>query len=124
VEVSYDTDIPFAVSVIKKTADTVWHDQLESATVLEEPEIWGVESLGASAVAIRLVLKVEPGEQWATAREVRKRLKIAFDEHGIEIPFPQRTVWVHNVTEADQPEPAPHPDADDFEAKGAAEDGA
>jgi len=99
IEVAYDTDIPFAISVIKETADTVWRDQLESATVLEEPEIWGIEAFGSSAIAIRLVLKVEPGEQWATAREVRKRLKIAFDEHGIEIPFPQRVVWMRNLPE-------------------------
>ncbi len=124
IEVAYDTDIPFAVSVIKEVADSVWHDQIESATVLEEPEIWGVEEFGASAIAIRLVLKVEPGEQFATAREVRKRLKAAFDEHGIEIPFPQRVVWMRNVPATDErdttQDPAP---AADFEAKGAPEGG-
>ena len=65
--------------------------------MLEEPEIWGVEAFGASAIAIRLVLKVEPGEQWATSREVRKRIKAAFDAEGIEIPFPQRTVWMNSL---------------------------
>jgi len=94
VEVAYDTDIDDATAVIKRVADAVWNDQLEHATVLEEPEIWGVQELGASAIAIRLVLKVEPGEQFATSREVRKRIKEAFDEANIEIPFPQRTVWV------------------------------
>jgi len=123
IEVSYDTDLSFAASVIKEVADSVWQDQLESATVLEEPEIWGVEEFGASAVAIRLVLKVEPGEQWATAREVRKRLKAAFDEHNIEIPFPQRVVWMRGspVTEDGDGSPDPDPAAD-FEAGGAPED--
>ena len=88
VEVAYDTNINHAAAVIKEVADTVWHDQLDNATILEEPEIWGVEAFGASSIAIRLVLKVEPGEQWATSREVRKRLKAAFDAEGIEIPFP------------------------------------
>jgi small conductance mechanosensitive channel len=37
--------------------------------------------------------KVEPGEQWALTRELNRRLKDAFDEAGIEIPFPQRVVW-------------------------------
>ncbi len=122
VEVAYDTDIPFAASIIKSVADSVWQDQIESATVLEEPEIWGVEAFGESSIAIRLVLKVEPGEQWATAREVRKRLKAAFDEHGIQIPFPQRTVWMRNVADLEPPAPAPHPAVDDFKAKGAPED--
>ena len=97
VEVAYDTDIAQASDVIKSVADSLWHDQLETATVLEEPEIWGVEQFGASAIAIRVVLKVEPNEQFSAAREMRRRLKTAFDEAGIEIPFPQRTVWMHTV---------------------------
>ncbi len=98
VEVAYDTDIHHAMTVIKAVADSVWRDALDHATVLEEPQILGVESFGASAIAIRLVLKVEPAEQFAVAREVRGRLKRAFDEKGIEIPFPQRTVWMHDVS--------------------------
>jgi small conductance mechanosensitive channel len=106
VEVAYDTDIEVASEVIKRVADSVWHDELEHATVLEEPEIWGVQEFGASAIAIRLVLKVEPGEQWATAREVRKRLKAVFDTEGIEIPFPQRTVWMHTMPPAPSDSPS------------------
>jgi small conductance mechanosensitive channel len=113
VEVAYDTDINHAAAVIKAVADEVWGEQLENATVLEEPEIWGVEMFGDSAVVIRVVLKVEPGEQFATMREVRKRLKLAFDREGIEIPFPQRTVWMHRV---------PHENGDDGGAPGPVED--
>ena len=99
VDVAYDTDIDLAASVIKAVADEVWQEGLESATILEEPEIWGVQNFGADAISIRLAVKTEPGEQWATGRVIRGRLKKAFDVHGIEIPFPQRTVWVNTVTE-------------------------
>jgi small conductance mechanosensitive channel len=51
-------------------------------------------------------MKVEPAEQWTTARLVRGRLKEAFDAEGIEIPFPQRTVWVHQVEAEPTEEPA------------------
>jgi len=101
IEVAYDTDINHAMTVIKKVADSVWEEALPNATILSEPEIWGVESFGASAIAIRLVVKVEPSEQWAAAREIRKRLKPAFDDEGIDIPFPQRTIWLNKV----EPEP-------------------
>ncbi len=116
VDVSYDTDLGRAAEVIKTVADSVWHDQLENATVLEEPEIWGVEAFRDSSVAIRLVLKVEPGEQWATAREIRKRLKRAFDEAGIEIPFPQRTLWMREAGTAGSTPPVPG--GTDFESTG------
>ena len=122
-EVAYDTDLRHAMTVIKRVADSVWQQAPPNATILEEPEIWGVENFAASAIAIRLAMKVEPGEQWATAREVRRRLKTAFDEEGIEIPFPQRTVWVHEVTE-EPAKPSRPPEAEiEFQPKAAPEGG-
>jgi small-conductance mechanosensitive channel len=100
VEVAYDADLDLATRTIKEAADSIWHEQPPDATVLEEPQIWGVENLGASGVAIRLVLKVEPGEQWAAARLARRRIKEALDAAGIGIPFPQRTVWLRAQEEA------------------------
>jgi len=94
VEVAYDTHITEAMDVIKQVADSVWHDQLPGATIIEEPAIAGVQSFGESAITIRLMAKTEPGEHWAASRELRARLKDALDEAGIEIPFPQRTIWV------------------------------
>lgn len=96
IDVAYDTDLDLAMAVIKQVADEVWHEQGESTTVLEEPVISGVQNFGADAVTIRLMVKTEASEQWATARLLRKRIKDAFDSNGIEIPFPQRTVWVRN----------------------------
>ena len=107
-DVAYDTDIGKAMEVIQEAADAVWQQKLENATILEQPEIWGVERFGPDAVTIRLVVKVEPAEQWAAARQLRAHIKKAFDEAGIVIPFPQRTVWMHEV----QPEPESHHDAE------------
>lgn len=94
VEVAYDTDIETAKAVIKGVADGLWQEQLPHATIIEEPVIAGVQGFGESAIAIRLMAKTEPGEHFAAARELRGRIKVAFDEAGIEIPFPQRTVWM------------------------------
>ncbi len=93
VEVAYDTDLDLASNVIKRVADEIWREGADDATIIEEPEVWGIESFGPSAVAIRLAVKTEPAEQFRTARVIRRRLKQAFDEAGIEIPFPQQTVW-------------------------------
>ena len=106
IEVSYDTDLPHAMQVIKRVANGVWEEAPDNATILEEPEIWGVEALADSAIVIRLVMKVEPSEQWATARLVRGRIKEAFDAEGIRIPFPQQTVWLHQVLPTRSEEPA------------------
>ncbi len=112
VDVAYDTDIDLAASVIKQVADELWRENLESATILEEPEIWGVQNFGADSISIRLAVKTEAGEQWATGRQIRARLKKAFDANGIEIPFPQRTVWVHQVDDT-----GPGPDKPSIEIR-------
>jgi len=98
IQVAYDTNIEAARETIKAAADHVWQEQPE--TILEEPELWGVENLGAHGIDIRLVVKTQPSKQWEVSRLIRERIKLAFDETGIEIPFPQQTVW-HRT-----PEPA------------------
>ena len=96
IEVAYDTDLDFATQTIKSVLDTLWHENLEDATIIEEPQVLGVESFGPDAIVIRAVVKTEPAEQFVVARVIRARLKRAFDEAGIEIPFPQRTIWLRN----------------------------
>jgi moderate conductance mechanosensitive channel len=92
IQVAYTTDLSEARTVIKQVADDVWREQPE--IILEEPELWGVEALGAHGIDIRLVVKTQPSKQWEVSRLIRERLKAEFDERGIEIPFPQQTVWM------------------------------
>jgi small conductance mechanosensitive channel len=90
VQVAYGTDIPHARAVIKRVADAVWR---EGDDVITEPEILGVENLAANGIDIRLSVDTRPSAQWGVARELRERLAAEFDREGIEIPFPQQTVW-------------------------------
>jgi moderate conductance mechanosensitive channel len=95
VSVAYGSDLDEAQAIIKRVADDLWRDQAWSGQVLEEPEVWGIEELAADGITIRLVVKTLPARQWAVLRELRSRLKVALEEAGVEIPFPQRTVWVN-----------------------------
>jgi small-conductance mechanosensitive channel len=100
IPVAYGTDTDRAAAVIKEVAEAMWRDEVWSGDILEEPEVWGGEAFGADALVIRLVAKTRPSSQWKVGRELRARIKRAFDAEGIEIPFPQRTVW-HRGEEAD-----------------------
>jgi small conductance mechanosensitive channel len=90
VQVAYGTDLRHARDVIKRVADALWH---EGDDVITEPEILGVENLAANGIDIRLSVDTQPSAQWRVARELRERLAAEFDREGIEIPFPQQTVW-------------------------------
>ena len=104
VEVAYATNLEQAQEIIKRVADEMWRDDpLGQASILEEPEVWGVEQLGASGIVIRLVVKTLPADQWKVMRALRQRIKDAFDAEGIEIPFPQQTIWVRGDADAAGP---------------------
>ena len=94
VSVAYGSDTDHAQGIIKGVADEVWQDPDWLGLVLEEPEVWGIEDLGPDGVTIRLVVKTLPAKQWNVLRELRSRIKVALEEAGIEIPYPQRTIWV------------------------------
>ncbi len=91
--VAYKEDTDKVVEVIKATAEKLRQDP-EFADKINEPlEIFGVDSFGDSAVVIKARIKTRPIQQWAVGREFKRRLKKAFDQQGIEIPFPHRTIY-------------------------------
>jgi len=94
VSVAYQTDLAHAKEVLAKVGSDLYRDREHGHLLLDVPEVWGVEELAADGILIRLVVNTKPGEQWTASRLLLERIKYAFDEHGIEIPFPQRTVWV------------------------------
>jgi small conductance mechanosensitive channel len=100
IEVAYSNDIPTAMRVIKQAADELWHDdEAFSPLILEEPEVWGVEELGPNGVRVRLVVKTRPLEQWKVARELRARIKAAFDREGVRLPVAAQTVVLQSPEE-------------------------
>ena len=96
VDVAYDTDLRHAQDVMKRVAVELWEDEsFTDGDIIEEPQVVGVQNLGIDGITLRLVAKTDPSEQWAVARELRIRLKETFDAEGIQMPFPQRTVWIN-----------------------------
>jgi small conductance mechanosensitive channel len=92
VSVRDSEDIARVQQVLADVATGLWKDERFGKQILEEPEVWGVESLYPGAVVIRVALKTAPLEQWEVAREMRQRIKVRFDKEGIEMPLPQRVV--------------------------------
>ena len=94
VNVAYDCDLAAARQVIIECANDVCSSDEWADAVLDPPQLLGVEALGADGITIRVTVKTQPGTQWALQRALREAIKAALDGAGIEIPFPQRTIWV------------------------------
>ena len=93
IPVSYREDLHRVQRVLREVAHGLWEDEDYQGVVIEEPEVWGVESLSPDGPVVRVTLKTAPLEQWEVAREMRQRIKARFDHEKIEIPLPQRVVW-------------------------------
>jgi len=93
VGVAYRENMDEVMEIMKRVGAELAGDPAFSSKILEPIEMAGVDKLDDSAVVIRCRFKVPPLEQWGVRREYLKRLKQAFDEQGIEIPYPHITVY-------------------------------
>ncbi|HEY6403882.1 MAG TPA: hypothetical protein VI479_20840, partial [Blastocatellia bacterium] len=84
VEVDYREDVDRAMRVMLETAKRMREEN--RSDIIEEPAMLGVDKLGAAGVTLRLLAKTASNKQADVGRELRRRLKLAFDQEGIKTP--------------------------------------
>ena len=92
--VAYKEDTDRVTAIMREVGKDLQQDEQLGRKILEPIEILGVDAFGESEVVIKARIKTLPIEQWGVGREYRRRLKKAFDQNGIEIPFPHRTLYM------------------------------
>ncbi|WP_111511085.1 mechanosensitive ion channel family protein [Mycobacterium kyogaense] len=88
VPVALSADVERAEQVALDAAHTALEDPKIAAKVLGEPEMLGVQELRPDQVTLRMTLKTRPGVQWSVQRRLRREILRAYDESGIELPYP------------------------------------
>ncbi|MBC6422136.1 MAG: mechanosensitive ion channel family protein [Hormoscilla sp. SP5CHS1] len=99
IDVSYDTDVELALAVLKQVAEQMQSDPEWQETILDPINLLGVNRIDHSGIQIVIWIKTQPIKQWAVEREFRRRLKLAFAEHGISIGIPQRSLLLPHYPE-------------------------
>jgi len=92
--VSYTADLDEAMDVLLEAAEDAASDVAWQEHVTRPPEVSGVQELAEDAVKIRVIVWVDAGERRKFERHLRRRLKRALDEAGIEMPNHQVDVWM------------------------------
>jgi len=87
--VSYTADIARALELMKQVGDEMQSDEGFGPMIMQPIEVVGVDKLADSGVVLKARIKTQQIKQWEVGREYLKRIKLAFDAAGIEIPFPQ-----------------------------------
>jgi small-conductance mechanosensitive channel len=112
--VPYEADLDEVESTLLRAATEMSHAGKWRSRILEKPEVWGLESVSAEAMVIRVVMKVRTSSKDDVARELRVRLKRALDELGLKLPSLSSVVLtgfdgVTRVKGAKPPKTAPNP---------------
>ncbi len=90
VAIPYETDISKAMEVLKKIG--IDYFEKNKHMVVEQPNVLGITKFAESDLNIRMIARTLPLKHWVVEREIRKKIKEAFEEGGIEVPYPKRVV--------------------------------
>lgn len=96
ISVAYNTDLDKAIAVINRVGKELSEDHIWMNFIITPPKALRVDKLGDSGIDIKITGETKPSRQWDVTGELRLRLKKAFDQEGIEIPFPHTKVIFGN----------------------------
>ncbi len=103
VGVSYSEDLDHVMQVIDRVGEEMAADPEWGQSLITPPKALRVDNLGDSGIDIKVVGDTKPIKQWEVMGELRKRLKKAFDDEGIEIPYPHRVMVTRGAKATDIP---------------------
>ncbi len=104
VGVSYSEDLDHVMRVIDRVGEELAADPELGASIITPPKSLRVDNFGDSGIDIKITGDTKPIKQWEVMGELRRRLKKAFDEEGIEIPYPHRVIVTRGAKATDLPE--------------------
>lgn len=94
ISVAYRENTDDVAKVCQDIVEEMRREPAFAADILEPLEVLGLDQFAESAVIIKARIKTKPIKQWGVGREFNRRMKKRFDELGIEIPFPHRTIYL------------------------------
>lgn len=90
--ISYREDIDQVIDLLIRIGKEMESEESLKSAILEPLQILGVEKFDESQMVIRMMVKTAPLKQWDVGRELRRRIKIRFDEKGIQLHYPHRVL--------------------------------
>jgi moderate conductance mechanosensitive channel len=86
--IAYAANLDHVIKIVNKVGDELSQDPQWKEFIIKPPQFLRVDDFADSSIVIKILGETQPLKQWEVTGELRKRIKIAFDNEGIEIPFP------------------------------------
>ncbi len=90
VSVDFSANPDEVMALLKDVAMSVRNDPAYKGVFLADPTLLGVDSIKGSQVIYPVQLKTKANQQWAAEREMRRRIRLALEEHGMLPGDPNR----------------------------------
>jgi moderate conductance mechanosensitive channel len=100
IQIGHNTDPDHALQVLKQLAEEMYRDRQWRSKLLEPPDILGIDAIDHVGISVRIWIKTQPLQQWAVAREFRRRLKKVMKEESLAIGMPQQSLWFNSASTA------------------------
>jgi moderate conductance mechanosensitive channel len=84
----YSEDPDRVVTILRQVGVNLQEDSRYGPVILEPIEIFGVDSFTDWSVHLKLRIKTVPLKQWDVGRELRKRIRNALAQNGVQVPYP------------------------------------
>jgi len=97
--IPYHEDVDRVTAILRDVGAELQRDPHYGVFILEPIEVMGIDAFSEWAVQIKLRIKTVPQRQNEVGRELRKRIRRAFDQHNVAVPFPDRLVAVREGAE-------------------------
>jgi len=94
VGVGYKEDTDKVIGLMIKVGEEMQKEPGFGEMIISPIEVFGLDNFGESAIIIKARIKTKPVMQWTIGREYRNRLKKAFEQNNIEIPYPHMTTII------------------------------
>jgi small conductance mechanosensitive channel len=91
--IAYKEDVDHCIAVLTELALQMRQDPIYGPMIIDDPTVPAVDQLADSSVVLKFFIKTRPHQQSAVRRELLRRIKNRFDQLGIELPYPQRTIY-------------------------------
>lgn len=90
--IAYNSNLERVIEAVNRIGKELSEDPQWKEFIIKPPQFLRVDDLADSAIIIKILGETQPLKQWEITGELRKRIIIAFNKEGIEIPFPQRVI--------------------------------
>ncbi len=110
-QVAYKDDYDQVVEVLRGIVAQMRTEPRWQSEIRDDLEVMGLQRFADSAVVIKCRIRCGPFGRWAVMREFNRRMKMRFDEEGIEIPFPHQKMIIDDQTTLHMIAPAARPSA-------------